>query len=64
MVAPLNGYYEFDEAGNVKLEFSETPTASKPSDVVRPTIREVQDFAMDGKFFIITYIFFLFNFYS
>ncbi|XP_069968343.1 uncharacterized protein pst isoform X1 [Bactrocera oleae] len=48
MVAPLNGYYEFDEAGNVKLEFSETPTASKPSDVVRPTIREVQDFAMNA----------------
>ncbi|XP_049314546.1 uncharacterized protein LOC115066440 isoform X2 [Bactrocera dorsalis] len=45
MVAPLNGYYAFDTAGKVKLEFSETPAAS-----AGPTIREVQqDFAGDDE---------------
>ncbi|XP_050335134.1 uncharacterized protein LOC126762445 isoform X2 [Bactrocera neohumeralis] len=45
MVAPLNGYYTFDAAGKVKLEFSETPAAS-----AGPTIREVQqDFAGDDE---------------
>lgn len=53
MVAPQNGCYTFDEDGKVKLEFSETPAASENPHDGGPTIRETQqDFANDGKLFI------------
>ncbi|XP_018784935.1 PREDICTED: uncharacterized protein LOC108966469 isoform X2 [Bactrocera latifrons] len=45
MVAPLDGYYAFDAAGKVKLEFNEIQTVS-----TGPTIREVQqNFAGDDE---------------